>query len=626
MQLNCKIKTHINKTTTTSVLIVDLSSSYMPLPEEYRRHSFLLLGAVSLLGGVTLLLLWSAWLLVRPHLMALMWATCAAAVMRSIKAPLTSALLHLNRAVPTRAKQAVRVVLFSLYMLALLHGHDAFWVQASLAERVVFITIALSVALVALLPWIVSTDTLATLSILAAVLAAIAFFSVFVVRVCYAESVIAVRLIRSFLDDYIDHVRAAVDAGGAADADYVWRNAAAACDRLPAHIPVLSHYWLTATPPAECHALLDSARAKAPQYAAHTAAWLASNVQWIGDKLIGGLKGILDVVGSVGDILFSGFIFVSALYYFVKNDRAIAAELRALSPLDAAENVQILSLLHEKVLKTFILSILLAISRFLIALGCFSYAGFEVIWVFSFASGFLAIVPILSSWLIWLPATIVLVARDGVWSTPWAVMVGAHLLAYSIDYLLYKLVGIDSQRPEIIGMAFVMGVYTFGAYGVLIGPLVSGALLALIDIYKVYLPKHTESPAAAADASQHDLAVRNGIGTVAHEFAASLADSLLSPTISRRIRSPEEVRQRTRSVPFLFATDDSDDSDRNTHSLSLSSSAGKAIVETPNVDRLRHRRAHNAKRRASEFPLRTAKFKDDDGNDDNDNDNDDDSD
>jgi hypothetical protein len=419
MQLNCKIKTHINKTTTTSVLIVDLSSSYMPLPEEYRRHSFLLLGAVSLLGGVTLLLLWSAWLLVRPHLMALMWATCAAAVMRSIKAPLTSALLHLNRAVPTRAKQAVRVVLFSLYMLALLHGHDAFWVQASLAERVVFITIALSVALVALLPWIVSTDTLATLSILAAVLAAIAFFSVFVVRVCYAESVIAVRLIRSFLDDYIDHVRAAVDAGGAADADYVWRNAAAACDRLPAHIPVLSHYWLTATPPAECHALLDSARAKAPQYAAHTAAWLASNVQWIGDKLIGGLKGILDVVGSVGDILFSGFIFVSALYYFVKNDRAIAAELRALSPLDAAENVQILSLLHEKVLKTFILSILLAISRFLIALGCFSYAGFEVIWVFSFASGFLAIVPILSSWLIWLPATIVLVARDGVWSTPW---------------------------------------------------------------------------------------------------------------------------------------------------------------------------------------------------------------
>jgi hypothetical protein len=48
-----------------------------------------------------------------------------------------------RRAVPTRAKQAVRVALFSLYMLLLLHGHDALWIQASLAERVVFITVAL---------------------------------------------------------------------------------------------------------------------------------------------------------------------------------------------------------------------------------------------------------------------------------------------------------------------------------------------------------------------------------------------------------------------------------------------------------------------------------------------------
>lgn len=569
----------------------------MPLPEEYRRHSFLLLGAVSLLGGVTLLLLWSTWLLVRPHLMALVWATCAAAVMRSAKAPLTSFLLRLNSAVPVRAKQAVRVVLFSIYMLLLLHLHDALWLQASLAERVVFITVALAIALVALLPWIVSTDTLATLSILAAVLACIAFFAVFVVRVCYAESVIAVRLVRDFLDDYIEHARGlVVTQAGSPDADVVWRNAFAACDRLPMHIPVLSHYWLAATPPAECHALLASARAKAPEYAAQIAAWLASNVQWIGDKLIGGLKGIVDVVGSVGDLLFSGFIFVSALYYFVKNDRAIAAELRALSPLDAAENGMILTLLHEKVLKTFILSVLLAISRFLIALGCFSYAGFEVIWVFSFASGFLAIVPILSSWLIWLPATIVLVARDGVWSTPWAVMVGAHLLAYSIDYLLYKLVGIDSQRPEIIGMAFVMGVYTFGAYGVLVGPLVSGALLALVDIYKVYLPKQDPVALSPADSS-HELAASNGIGRVAHDLASSFADTLLSPTISRRKRTPEEVRQRTRSVPFLFALNNDNDDDDSDDSDGDNRTNGSRLVEAAvaQSDRMRQRRKHQGR-------------------------------
>lgn len=40
-----------------------------------------------------------------------------------------------------------------------------------------------------------------------------------------------------------------------------------------------------------------------------------------------------------------------------------------------------------------------------------SYEMRKVVWVFSFVSGFLAVVPILSSWLIWIPATIVLIAR-----------------------------------------------------------------------------------------------------------------------------------------------------------------------------------------------------------------------
>lgn len=76
---------------------------------------------------------------------------------------------------------------------------------------------------------------------------------------------------------------------------------------------------------------------------------------------------------------------------------------------------------------------------------------------------------------------------------------------------LILLKGIDKQKPEVIGMAFVLGVYAFGAYGVLLGPLVSGnktnlkfensffgffglgALLALIDIYKAYLPNNEDS-------------------------------------------------------------------------------------------------------------------------------------
>lgn len=510
----------------------------MPLPEEYRRHSFLLLGAVLLVGSVVLLI-WSTWLLVRPHLMALVWAVCCAAVMRSVKQPMTRGLVWLSNRVPRRANLAVRGLLASSYVVLLYSAHAALWAQSSLAERVVFVSVALGVAVVALIPWVVSTDTLATLSLLSGTIVFMSFFAFFVVRTCYAESVVAVQLIRAFLDDYIEQVRSV--AAKENSVDYAWQHAFSACERLPTHIPLVSLY-LDSSPRVECTEWLTGLRAKAPEYAAQAAGWLASNVQWIGDKMIGGLKGVLDVVGSVGDFLFAAFIFASLLYYFVKNDRAIAAELRRLSPLNAAENQLVLSVLHDKVLKTFILSLLLATFRFLVALACFTHAGFQVRWVFSFASGFLAIVPVLSSWLIWLPATIVLVARDGIWSTPWVVMVGAHVLAYLFDYALYSWVGIGDQKPEVIGMAFVMGVYAFGAYGVLLGPLVSGAMLALVDIYKIYLPQpddaESESDAAA------DVATRNnGLGTFTENMAR---------TISKRVNdflSPQREHPHPRKAP-----------------------------------------------------------------------------
>jgi hypothetical protein len=116
------------------------------------------------------------------------------------------------------------------------------------------------------------------------------------------------------------------------------------------------------------------------------------------------------------------------------------------------------------------------------------HANFELIWIFSFLSGFLAMIPMFSSWIIWVPATIILIARDGVWTSSWVVMLALHMVAYFIDYVLYKLVGIDKQRPEVIGLAFIMGVYAFGWYGILMGPMVAGALLALLDIYKKYMP------------------------------------------------------------------------------------------------------------------------------------------
>jgi hypothetical protein len=113
-----------------------------------------------------------------------------------------------------------------------------------------------------------------------------------------------------------------------------------------------------------------------------------------------------------------------------------------------------------------VLTVCAALLNFVTTAVAFLYIGSDVVWIFAFLSGFLAIVPVFSSWLVWMPASLVLVARDGVLSLPWAVMVSLHLAAWAGSSLLYmhasqgnvrSRVRVDNatttERPEIVGCA-----------------------------------------------------------------------------------------------------------------------------------------------------------------------------
>ena len=148
----------------------------------------------------------------------------------------------------------------------------------------------------------------------------------------------------------------------------------------------------------------------------------------------------------------------------------MAKELKNLSPLGSKETEAVVTSIYENVIKTFSYALLLAIVKFLITLVSFWFAEFEVIWVFAFVSGFLTIIPILSSWIIWLPATILLIARDGISSSSWIVMISLNISGIFLDNAIYNLYFKD-QKPEVIGMSIIFGMYTYGPQGVLFGPI-----------------------------------------------------------------------------------------------------------------------------------------------------------
>jgi predicted PurR-regulated permease PerM len=128
--------------------------------------------------------------------------------------------------------------------------------------------------------------------------------------------------------------------------------------------------------------------------------------------------------------------------------------------LGRQESEAVVKSVYENVIKTFSYALLLAIVKFLITLISFWFAEFEVIWVFAFVSGFLTIIPILSSWIIWVPATILLISRDGISSGSWVLMVSLNIGGIFIDNALYSMYFKD-QKPQIIGMSIILGIYRF---------------------------------------------------------------------------------------------------------------------------------------------------------------------
>jgi hypothetical protein len=223
--------------------------------------------------------------------------------------------------------------------------------------------------------------------------------------------------------------------------------------------------------------------------------------------------------------------------------------LSQMSPLSERESQDIMESLNSKIIGTFKYAIVLAFCRFVAALISFWYAEFQVIWIPAFLSGLLSIIPVLSSWIVWIPTSLFLLARDGFWSTPWAFMVLVHILLIVVDTFLYNNFFKD-QKPEVLGLSIVLGIYAFGGTGIIKGPLSVGLTITLLEIYLKYM-------------------------TVDPNELSSSFHNLKTPATNRLVQRRRWTRSATQSIAHavigLFGPDDVDspsNDDENNHSTS----------------------------------------------------------
>lgn len=201
---------------------------------------------------------------------------------------------------------------------------------------------------------------------------------------------------------------------------------------------------------------------------------------------------VREIAGSVPSYL-TGSIWVAAqllitffmLFYFLRDRRAIARSLTAILPLTPTEVRRTMRRTEDTIFATIYGSLTVAVVQG--TLGGLMFWMLElptpVLWGVIMA--FLATIPMLGTFVVWMPAAVFLAVNGDWWRAAILVTWGSLAIGL-VDNLLYPLLVGKRLRlhPLPIFVAIVGGISLFGAAGVVLGPIVLSVTEALLDVWQ----------------------------------------------------------------------------------------------------------------------------------------------
>src|SRR3989344_3200749 len=180
-------------------------------------------------------------------------------------------------------------------------------------------------------------------------------------------------------------------------------------------------------------------------------------------------------------------IMIYTLFFFLKDGEKLLKKLMRIFPLGDKHEV----IMYKKftstaraVLKgTLIVG---AIQGFLGGL-LFYVVGIEGALIWGVIMMLLSVVPSLGSYIIWLPAALIMFVLGNIWQGVLVVIFGALVISTIDNFLRPILVGKDTQmHPLLILFSTLGGLLFFGISGFIIGPIITALLLSLWEMYEQY--------------------------------------------------------------------------------------------------------------------------------------------
>lgn len=219
----------------------------------------------------------------------------------------------------------------------------------------------------------------------------------------------------------------------------------------------------------------------------------------MGSKLVGMLGGsAMSVIGKVTRVTLNVLFAFFGLYYLLQNPEGAWRAARPFIPFSDA-NVEILRQRFASVTKATVLgSGLCAVAQGLLLALAFQLFGLGNAVFWGAVTMVFAIVPLLGSGLVWVPASVVLFSTGNTAQAIGLALFGGLIIS-NVDNLIRPWVynRYASVHPMITVVGAITGVGYLGILGLLIGPLALMYFFELVRMYAVEYLQTDEEPAQA---------------------------------------------------------------------------------------------------------------------------------
>jgi len=180
-------------------------------------------------------------------------------------------------------------------------------------------------------------------------------------------------------------------------------------------------------------------------------------------------------------------IMFFTLFYFLKDGEKILKRLTYLSPLGDKYDKDLYKKFTSTVRSTLKGALVIGGLQAITGGIIFAITGINGALIWAMVMFLLALVPILSSMIVWLPAGIIMLILGHIWQGVLILTVGIVIMS-TVDNLLRPIIiGKGSQmHPLLILFSTLGGIFAFGISGFIIGPVIAALLVSLWEMYEQY--------------------------------------------------------------------------------------------------------------------------------------------